>query len=290
MNAEGYLDDFDRFLREGRIGSPAARLDVLLDSGPLTPDVAEIRGEVVAERSRIRSLAWRMRGDREWNRIHAQVGRFAFAGPGRQGIVEIRCTGVAEPSPEALVAWAFVELAWPAPVVSVVEGERSTPRYGDLRARLDVNWIESLQVFHADGSGDPMVQAGGRSCGVEIPLRSSDVGQHEVQVRWRGCDGSEGACDIHYEVTARPIALEVFARRGGGLIYRTACVDAIELVIPGQADPIPVPANGVIESSFLVPIRASLRYRDEASQWHSETLVLDQPPRTWSRLPGFRHP
>lgn len=289
MNAEGYLGDFDRFLRAGRIGAVAARLDVFMDNDVLAPDAREIRGEVVADAVHVRSVAWRMRGELEWNRIQARAGQFAVRGPGRAGVLEIRCTGSADSEPGDLVSWAFVELAWPQGFAQLREGPRSVVRHGPLLAVAEIGWLESLELVHADGSVTA-IEVAGRHGAVEIPLRSNEVGVHHTQLRWQARDGTAGSCEFHYAVTARPIALEIYPRRGGGYVYRTEHADAIELELPGQAAPIPMPAQGVIECSVLMPVRATLNYRDESGEWQSRCIVLDYAPRTWARLSGFRHP
>jgi len=287
MIAQGYADDFARFLQAGRIGTPVASVLIEMDGNAFVPSVAMIRGAVHASHARVRQLSWRMRGELAWSPVALHGNQFAIPGPGRVGTLELRSVAVASDDAADIVAWAFVELAWPAADVHVAEYPGEVRRHEPWTSRVNVCWIDELAVTLPDGSTALHAFAPGEAAALDIAGQSSVIGHHRIELAWHGLDGSRGVRTLEYEVKARPIHLELRPLREGGLFYRTAHAEALELHLSGAAVPQQLPLQGVIENTFLMPLCGLLRYQDESGEWRVEPIRLDHAPHRWPASRGF---
>ncbi|MDP1740949.1 hypothetical protein [Polaromonas sp.] len=287
MNAPGYAADFAQFLRAGRIDLPEPELQIALDGGASAAPTALVSGTVHASQAQVRQLFWRMRGDDAWSPAALQGGRFAIAGCGRAGTMELRSLGAADGDGAQVIAWAFLELAWPAAQVDVASAPAQVLRHSPWSAQVSALWIEELTVTQADGSLTRHAAAPGEQAMFEVAGGTGVIGHHVVELAWRALDGNQGAMTLEYEVGARPMRLEMRASRTGGLYYRAENAEALELLLHGAAAAQPLPSEGVIENSLLAPLCGVLRYRDEAGQWRAEPVRLDHSPRGWPQARGF---
>lgn len=287
MNAQNYADDFARFARAGRIGEQAPSVVIAVDPAPVLPIGSAVRGRILTTNAGVRALTWRMRGDEAWNRAALRGNEFTIAGPHKAGTMELRCVAVGDADSEELTAGAIVVLSWPAPVFNVDLPCSVAERHTTLSAMVSLEWVEAVEEVLEDGSCNQHV-LGGSEKSLEIQLPTHAMGRRYVLLKWRGRDGTEGAHSIEYEVKARPITLELRPLSTGGVLYRAANAEALELEIPGHGAPQQLPPEGVIHAALLMPISATLRYRDEAGTWRKQSLRLDHAPRAWTPVRGFR--
>lgn len=287
MNAQGYAADFAQFLQAGRIDMPEAELQIALDGSASAAPTARVSGTVHASQAQVRQLSWRMRGDDAWSPAVLHGGRFAIAGSGRAGTLELRSLGAADADGAQVVAWAFLELTWPAAEVDVEDAPLTVLRHSRWSAQVSARWIEELTVTQADGSLTRHPAAAGEQAVFEIAAATGAIGRHVIELAWRALDGSNGAMTLEYEVLARPMRLETRPLHTGGLYYRAENAEALELRLHGAVAAQHLPLQGVIECNLLAPLCGELCYLDEAGQWRAEPIRLDHSPRGWPQTRGF---
>lgn len=285
MNA-GYAGDFERFMRAGRIGSPA-EMSIELEALVLAPVFAAVRGRVRCSHAQLRTLAWRMRGDLVWTAAPLRGELFEFPTPGRTGTLELRSLALPHDGSPELVAWAFAELAWPAAQIQIGERPARVERQAAVHVGIRVQWVEHLVITFEDGSTDRQEFEAGRMGTCDLVLPTRNIGLRRVRLDWRANDGSEGVEILTYTVTARPLQLTIRRLHGGGLHYCAQHAEALALQLPGAPSSIPVPHAGVIQSALLVPLCAVLTYSDEAGERRETVLRLDHAPRKWPTQRGF---
>ena len=194
--------------------------------------------------------------------------------------MEFRAVGVGEDG-EEVVAWAFVELAWPAAEVQVEATPPQVRRHEHWAARIHARWVEKLTVTREDGNVAHHLFEPGQDDVLDIAGNVEALGSHRIELTWLGRNGSEGKNTLEYEVLARPMKFTIQPHRSGGLMYGTEFAETIELHLEGGGAPIPLPVQGIIENAFLAPMTGEIRYRDEAGHWQSESSRLDYSPRAW---------
>ena len=289
MNAQGFAADFAQFLREGRIGSPAPELHIALDSSAVATPLSVVQGSLRASNAGLSHVSWRMRGQPAWVRASVVHDRFTLQSPAQAGTMELRAVGEGEGEDhEEVIAWAFVELAWPAAEVRVEATPPQVRRHEHWAARIHARWVEKLTVTREDGNVSQHVFGPGEDAALDIAGNIVALGSHRIELAWLSRDGSEGRQTLTYEVLARPMKFTIQPHRSGGLIYATECADTIELHLEGGFTPIPLPEQGIIENTFLAALTGQIRYRDEAGQWQNEPIRLDYAPRAWPIQRGFQ--
>ena len=204
MNAQGYAADFAAFIREGRIGSPAPELHIALDSTTIAPPFSVVHGSLRASNARLSHVSWRMRGEAAWVRAAVVHDRFTLQSPGHAGTMEFRAVGEGEDR-EEVIAWAFVELAWPAAEVHVEATPPQVRRHEQWLARIHARWVEKLTVTRDDGSVANHEFGLGEDAALYIAGDVVALGSHRIELKWLGRDGSEGRQTLAYEVLARPM-------------------------------------------------------------------------------------
>ena len=183
MNAQGFAADFAQFLREGRIGSLAPALHIALDSSAAAAPLSVIRGSLSASNAHLSHVSWRMRGQAAWVRAAVVQGRFTVQSPANSGVMEFRAVGVGEDG-EEVVAWAFVELAWPAAEVQVEATPPQVRRHEHWAARIHARWVEKLTVTREDGNVAHHLFEPGQDDVLDIAGNVEALGSHRIELAW----------------------------------------------------------------------------------------------------------